>query len=389
MVKKRIPLVVAVTLFTLGLILSPFLKPARASGGLTLATDFPGIEVQPGTTVTFPLTLTNTGTPQKVDLKVISAPKDWQTSFKGNGMIVTQAFAGSGQPAKVDFQVEVPDDAQPGSYNFVIRAAGAGAASELNLQAVIKETSSGSDKMTTDYPALSGTSSTNFQFRVNLTNNGAQERSYSLAAQAPPGWQVTFSPAYDSKQIASLSLKPGNTQGLDISVKPPQDVKAGNYNIPVQAVSSSSKAGVVLKVNITGTYNLELTTPDGRLNADAIAGRESPVTLLVKNTGSADLTNITLAANAASGWAVTFQPDKIDLLPAGGSQQVIAFIKPSHDAIAGDYVVNITASAQEASGSADFRVSVRTSTLWGLVGVILVLAVIGGVGWIFRKYGRR
>ncbi|MGI9861242.1 NEW3 domain-containing protein [Moorella naiadis] len=385
---KRLWLVLVTVFCTLGLLLTPLLTPARASNGLLLATDFPGIEVQPGTTVTFPLTLTNSGAPQKVDLKVVSAPKGWPTSFKGSGMIVTQAFAGS-QPAKIDFQVEVPGDAQPGSYNFVVQATGAGASSELTLQAVIKEASAGGDKITTDYPVLSGTSSTNYQFRVTLTNNGAQERSYSLAAQAPPGWQVTFSPAYDSKQIASLSIKPGQNQGLDVNVKPPQDVKAGTYNIPIQATSGSSKAGVVLKVNITGTYSLELTTPDGRLNVDALAGRESPVTLVVKNTGSADLTGITLAANAASSWAVTFKPDKIDLLPAGGSQQVTAFIKPSNEAIAGDYVVRLTANAQEASGNADFRVSVRTSTLWGVVGVLLILAVVGGVAWIFRKYGRR
>jgi len=387
-VVKRIGLVLVTLFWTMGLLLTPWLAPARASNGLLLATDFPGIEVQPGTSVTFPLTLTNSGNPQKVDLKVVSVPKGWSTVFKGSGMVVTQAFAGS-QPAKIDFQVEVPGDAQPGSYNIVVQASGVGASSELTLQAVIKEAVAGGDKMTTDYPVLSGTSSTNYQFRVTLANNGAQERSYSLAAQVPPGWQVTFSPAYESKQIASLSVKPGQNQGLDVNVKPPQDVKAGTYNIPIQATSGNSKAETTLKVNITGTYSLELTTPDGRLNADALAGRESPVTLVVKNSGSADLTGITMAANAASGWAVTFKPDKIDLLPAGGSQQVTAFIKPSNEAIAGDYVVRLTASAQEAGGNADFRVSVRTSTLWGVVGVLLVLAVIGGVAWIFRKYGRR
>ncbi|CEP66405.1 Immunoglobulin-like fold [Moorella glycerini] len=389
LLRQRPWLVLMTLLFTLALSFSPFVGPARADNGLLLSTAFPGIEAQPGETVTFPLELRNSGVPQKVDLKVVSAPKEWQTLFKGGGMIVTQAFAGNDKPASVDFQVEVPETAQPGSYNFVVQAAGPGATSRLGLQVVIKEVATGSDKMTTDYPVLSGTSSTSFQFRVDLTNNGAQERSYSLAAQAPPGWQVTFSPAYDSKQIASLSLKPGKSQGLDVTVKPPQGVKAGTYNIPIQATSGSSKAGVVLKVNITGNYSLELTTPSGRLNADAIAGKESPVTLVVKNTGSADLANITFAASAATGWAVTFKPEKIDLLPAGASQQVTAFIKPSPKAIAGDYVVILSANTQEASGSADFRVSVRTSTLWGLVGVILVLIVIGAVGWTFRKYGRR
>lgn len=363
--------------------------PARADNGLLLSTAFPGIEVQPGETVTFPLELRNSGAPRKVDLRVVSAPKGWQTVFKGGGMIVNQAFAGNESPTNLDFQVEVPADAGPGNYNFEVQAKGGDASSRLSLQVIIKEAASGGDKMTTDYPVLSGTSSTSFQFRVDLTNNGAQERSYSLSAQAPPGWQVTFSPAYEDKQIASLSLKPGKSQGLDVTVKPPQGVKAGTYNIPIQATSANSKASVVLKVNITGTYNLELTTPSGRLNADAIAGRESPVTLLVKNTGSGDLANITLAASAASDWAVTFKPEKIEQLPAGASQQVTAYIKPSPKAIAGDYVVTITADAQEASSNADFRVSVRTSTLWGLVGVILILIVVGAVGWTFRKYGRR
>ncbi|PRR74766.1 NEW3 domain-containing protein [Neomoorella humiferrea] len=389
MLRHRLRLALTTLLFFLTLAFSPFIGTARADNGLLLSTAFPGIEAQPGETVTFPLELSNSGAPQKVDLKIVSAPKGWQALFKGGGMVVSQAFASTDKPANVDFQVEVPADAQPGKYAFVVQAAGPQATSRLELQVIIKEVASGSDKMTTDYPVLSGTSSTSFQFRVTLTNNGAQERSYSLGAQAPPGWQVTFSPAYDSKQIASLSLGPGKSQDLDVTVKPPQDVKAGTYNIPVEAIAGSSKAGVVLKVNITGTYSLELTTPTGRLNADAIAGKDSPVTLVVKNNGSADLANITFAANAASGWAVTFKPEKIDLLPAGASQQVTAFIKPSPKAIAGDYVVSLTASTQETSGTADLRVTVKTSTLWGLVGVILVLAVIGAVGWIFRKYGRR
>ncbi|WP_258359168.1 NEW3 domain-containing protein [Moorella sulfitireducens] len=389
MFRQRQYVVLTTLLFFFALAFSPFTGSAGADNGLLLATAFPGIETQPGETIIFPLELRNSGVPQKVDLKVVSAPKGWQALFKGGGMIVSQAFARTDTPANIDFQVEVPADVQPGNYSLVVQASGPSASSRLELQVVIKEVASGSDKMTTDYPVLSGTSSTTFRFRVDLTNNGAQERSYSLDAQAPPGWQVTFSPAYDSKQIASLTLKPGNSQGLDVTVKPPQNVKAGTYDIPIQASAGNSKAGVVLKVNITGTYTLELTTPTGRLNADAVAGRESPVTLVVKNTGSADMANITFAAAAASGWAVTFKPEKIDLLPAGSSQQVTAFIKPSSKAIAGDYVVSISADSQETSANADFRVSVRTSTLWGAVGVILVLIVVGAVAWTFRKYGRR
>ncbi len=66
-----------------------------------------------------------------------------------------------------------------------------------------------------------------------------------------------------------------------------------------------------------------------------------------------------------------------------------AYIKPAAKAIAGDYLVNLTASTRETSGTAQIRVLVKTSTLWGLVGIVIILAVIAGVGAAFRQYGRR
>ena len=55
----------------------------------------------------------------------------------------------------------------------------------------------------------------------------------------------------------------------------------------------------------------------------------------------------------------------------------------------GDYVTTITASCSEASDSADFRVSVKTDTVWGIVAIVIILALVAGVGAVFKKYGRR
>ena len=52
-------------------------------------------------------------------------------------------------------------------------------------------------------------------------------------------------------------------------------------------------------------------------------------------------------------------------------------------------MVTITASTSETSDSAEFRVSVETSMVWGVVAVVILVAIIGVIGWIFRKYGRR
>ena len=372
------------------LILSFAPGEARAQGGLVLSTPYPGVSVQPGETVHFPLQIRNEGgAPQKVELLLVSAPKGWPTVFKGGEMVVHQVLVPGGKEENVDLQIVVPAEAKPGSYDFSLEARGAQARSALRLNLRIEQTAAGNDQLVAQYPVLSGTSGTNFSFRVSLRNNGSRERSYSLGAQTPPGWQVAFNPAYESKQIASLSLKAGSSQDLDVSVKPPQGIKAGRYQIPVEAVYAGGKASTVLQVVITGDYRLEVTTPSGRLNGDAAAGRESPLTLLVKNIGSADLQGINFSATAPANWSVMFKPEKLDILPAGESRQVTALIRPDGQAIAGDYVVQINAGAPETTGSAEFRITVKTPTLWGAVGILIIALVVAGVGYTFSKYGRR
>ena len=142
-------------------------------------------------------------------------------------------------------------------------------------------------------------------------------------------------------------------------------------------------------MTITGTYELTLTTPSGRLNAQAIAGKETGLSLEVENNGTSVLENITLSSREPAGWSVTFEPEQIEKLAPGESRQVTAKIKPDTKAIAGDYAVNLTASSKEADGKAQIRVLVKTSTLWGLTGLVIILAVIAGVGAAFRHYGRR
>ena len=64
-------------------------------------------------------------------------------------------------------------------------------------------------------------------------------------------------------------------------------------------------------------------------------------------------------------------------------------IRPPSKAIAGDYVNTFTASANGESGTATFRVTVTTSTAWGIGGVgIIGAALLIMVGAVAR-FGRR
>ncbi len=377
-------------LLTAVIVFSLFLAggTAQAVSGLVLSTPYPGVAVEPGERITFPLEIRNTGA-GKVVLSVDSKPDGWEATIEGNGRRVHQVFAGGDYNPNVNLGIQLPAEVEEGDYQLVVSARGGGRVSSLTLDMRVTKDKVKGGELVTRYPELQGPSGATFQFRVDLTNNTSKEQSYSLGAKVAPGWQVNFNPANDSKQIASLSLEAGRSQGLDVSIIPPKNVMAGKYTIPIAAVSASSTAQTDLQVIITGTYELTLTTPSGRLNAQAVAGKETGLSLEVENNGSSDLENITLSSREPAGWSVTFEPEQIEKIAPGESRQVTAKIKPDAKAIAGDYVVNLTASTKEADGKAQIRVLVKTSTLWGLTGLAIILAVIAGVGAAFRYYGRR
>jgi uncharacterized membrane protein len=69
--------------------------------------------------------------------------------------------------------------------------------------------------------------------------------------------------------------------------------------------------------------------------------------------------------------------------------QVKATLKAYKKAIAGDYVTTMDASTAESTSKITFRVTVKTPMLWGWIGVLVILGALGGVFYLFRKYGRR
>jgi len=64
-------------------------------------------------------------------------------------------------------------------------------------------------------------------------------------------------------------------------------------------------------------------------------------------------------------------------------------IKPSDKTVAGDYMLTITARSENLSDSRDFRITVVTSTLWGIVGIGIIVIALGVVGWAVSRFGRR
>lgn len=366
-----------------------------AAGGLSLHTDYPGVAVQPGDTLSITVDFDNeSGSALDADVAVASVPDGWDAYLQGGSYQVSRVHVPSGtESASMTLRVTVPGELDGGSYPIVVTAdAGEGISANLELSFTVTEKNAGAGSFTSEYPSQEGALGTTFSFSTTLVNNDLKTQSYSLSANAPAGWTVSFAPSGESTKVAAIEVEAGASQGLTVTVVPPESVSAGEFIIPCSAVSADETLSTELSVNVTGTYGLLLQMPDGRLSFDANAGKTSDVTLQVTNTGNVDLENISINASAPSGWTVTYEgldENQLSSVAAGATAEVIAHVKPSSDAITGDYVTSFSAKTTEASSSADFRVSVKTETYWGIVAIAVILVVIGGVGYVFHKYGRR
>ena len=387
--KKKLMCALAALALTMLTAVSPL--TARAAGGLELYTDYPGISVKAGDSESIAMHVSNeSGSAVEASLNVLSLPEGWTGYFSGNGSQVSRVHVQNGAEADLTFQLQIPEDAAEGSYTVQLQTVSdTGLTDTVDLTFDIQKMQYSQGTLETEYAQQEGASGTSFTFNTTLINNSAADQSYSLSAEAPQGWQVSFQPSGESTNVASVDVPSAGSQGLTVSVTPPENVEAGEYTIPVSAVSANDSLSTDLKITITGTYSLALSTPNELLSFDAHANRESDVTLTVTNNSNVDLQNITLTSSAPSGWNVSFDTSSIDVLEAGATQEITAHVTPGDSAIAGDYVCTFTASCSETSANAEFRVSVKTQTIWGIVAILIILALIAGVAAVFKKYGRR
>lgn len=358
---------------------------------IELSTQYPALTVKAGDSLTFDLDLDNySGVSQDITLSVAEIPEGWEGTFSaGSNQVSVVHVKNQATNSEVSFAVDVPLETADGEYIVRLAAQGEDFADEMEIALTVSAEEIGESSFTAEYPSQEGDATTDFTFSATLINNTLSTQNYSFTSNAPSGWQVSFQPSGESTSVAALDVEARTTQAMDISVTPPENVEAGTYEIPVTATSVNESMPITLSVTITGSYGLTLSTPSGRLSLDAYANQESAVQLSLTNTGNSDLTNVNLTSSAPTGWTVRFANETIDIIEAGATVETTMYITPGEDAMSGDYATTVTARNSDANDSVDFRITVKTETIWGLtgIGVIVVLAVV--IGIVMRKYGRR
>ncbi len=94
---------------------------ASAAGGLDIHTDYPGMTVKAGDSLTFNLGLDNSGAACDASLSVVSMPEGWEGYISGSGSRISQIHVPNGtSTATATFQLDVPAETADGTYEVVL-----------------------------------------------------------------------------------------------------------------------------------------------------------------------------------------------------------------------------------------------------------------------------
>ena len=330
--------------------------PGNSTGvtGLFVTTKYPALTIRAGETTTIDVSVRNFRLPpQLLNLSVPQAADGWKAPILGGGQPVGAVEVAPDSEERLQLRLEPPAGIGHGDY-------------------------------------LRGSPTTAFKYKVSVTNDSGRDATINFSADAPKNFQTGFTEAYASQQITSIPIEAGKSKDVEAALTIPRDSPAGDYKLVLHAKTEAASADLPVSLTIVGQPRLAVSGEGGRLSGEAYAGQNSQLTVVLRNDGSEAAREIELNATTPEGWKSSFEPKQVAQLGPGATQDVKVSLTPSPRAIAGDYQTTIRASAAGGlSESANFRITVLTSTLWGAVGIAIIAIALLVVVFAVARFGRR
>ena len=362
--------------------------------GLYLMTDYPAVTIRPGTTSTIPLRLQNYGlAPDRYQLSVTGVPSGWTATILGGGQPVAAAMPAPDKDVSLQLRLDVPASSKLDGQTLTVKAEGQGQGqanqASLPIQVALAKELPAKLSVKAQLPSLRGSPKSNFEYTLSIKNDSGRDVTASFEAQAPENFETSFTEAYGTQELSSIPIPAGQSKDIKLKVRPPSTIDAGHFPVSVTVKAEDATAKTELALDVVGQPQLQVAGRDGLLSARAVAAKQTSIPIVVTNSGSAPAENVKLSASSPSGWKVTFNPEVIDRLVPGKDTEVQALVTPSDKSLAGDYMVSVNANSRGESASSQFRITVNTSTVWGMVGAgvigVALLLMLGAVA----RFGRR
>lgn len=387
----------------------PYAAAAEPKRDIAFYADYLSLAVGAGDEVSLDVTLDNRGdVAEDVDL-AIAVPEGWKatlTAWATKEAEIRSVHLEPAQetPKKLTLKTTVPKSAQAGQYTIRVMASTRDLAVQRSVEIGVEVTEEGAGytgpaaiELKSDYESLGAAPGGNVEFRIDVTNKSAEDRTFEFAAEVPALVDVQFMPASDrTKQVTSLSIAAGETATVIMKLTLGADLSPGSFPVKFSAASKEGKAETEVWVDVKGKGTLLLGTIVGSENEQALngkttAGKTLHFTLITKNDGTGPLNNITFTTTVKpKDWTVEFTPAQVNYLAPGESMSVDVAITPRSKAIAGDYRVQVVVRSPGESGqNVDFRVQVETSSKWLWIAVVIIVAVLAALLGVFLWLRRR
>ncbi|HEX3952233.1 MAG TPA: NEW3 domain-containing protein [Stellaceae bacterium] len=382
---RRLLIVSSLLMFSLGAAV------AADISGLFVTTKYPTMTVRAGETTTLDLSVHNFKLPpQMLTLSVPDVATGWKATVLGGGQPIGAVEVAPDSEERLQLRLEPPANIGHGDYHFTLEAKNGEHDEKLPVTITIGEAVPAKLKLTTNFPNLRGTATTSFKYRVTVTNDSGRDATVNLSADAPKNFQVGYTEAYGSQQITSIPIEAGKSKDVEASLTIPRETNAGDYKLTLHVKTEQASADLPVTLTIVGQPRLSVSGEGGRLSGDAYAGKASELTVVLRNDGTEAAHDIEVSASTPEGWKSSFDPKQVAQLAPNGTQNVKVTLTPSDKAIAGDYQTTIRASAAGGlSESANFRITVLTSTLWGAVAIAIIAIALLVVVFAVARFGRR
>ncbi|MDR3135499.1 MAG: hypothetical protein LBU69_05320 [Deltaproteobacteria bacterium] len=384
---------------------SPILAQLNLSHPSFLAKDFdfeasftyPGLVLAPDDLAELEVFLANRGVSgDAYSIEVTEAPVGWLTEIRRFNTVLTGIFLSGEETASLTLAASPPEgDLLPeGQYKFKVRITSHQGQktvdSEMTLTVASSKRSREALTIATSYPEIGGPSDGKFAFSLDIRNNSPEDSLVNLVAEAPQGWESSFKPGYEDKQISSIHVPKGQSRAVTLDITPSYLAEVGAYTIKAKAEQPTGSAETELKVNLTGTYKLRVASANDLLSTTTEVGKSVTLTLFVINDGSAPQREISFLAIKPDNWEVTLKPESLrDVLPGSTPSQVEMTITPAANALVGDYGLGLSVQGEKAQSALDFRVTVKAGSAWTWLGAILIVAAVAGMSLAFLRLGRR
>jgi len=245
------------------------------------------------------------------------------------------------------------------------------------------------------FPKVEITSGVSVEFSVRLRWLGSEDRAFDLFTTAPKGWTVYCKPSYEETRITAIRLEPGKTEypeTIKLVATPPfyELPEPGEYVITLEASSGDIKDTTELTAIMPAKYDLDLVPSLERYSTSAKAGDDNYFSVEIQNWSTETVDSIAFSSYKPEGWTIDFSPNRVDSLASGDFQTIDVNIKPPPKTISGDYSITLRASGEQVSAeNIKIRVTVETPSLWGWIGVIIIVLVIVGLAFVIMRFSRR